>query len=70
MEDVMKKRQIRERFARRHLAHLLPVEEKAWDSSFAFHINNGLADKDAAERTWEDLQREFPRLSKYDGCQA
>ena len=52
------------------LAKLTTEENKSWDKYFAFYVEQGMSDHDAAEQTWKDLQSEFPRLRKYEGAQA
>jgi hypothetical protein len=52
------------------LAKLTAAEEKAWESAFRFHSVAGKSDTRAANAAWRDLQREFPRLMKYDGARA
>lgn len=54
---------------RHKLATLTPAEEKAWQHAFGHHLDVSKQGQDrAAARAWRDLQREFPRLRKYDGC--
>jgi hypothetical protein len=54
----------------RKLAKLTVTEEKAWESAFRFHSVAGKSDNRAANAAWKDLQKEFPRLRKYDGAHA
>lgn len=49
------------------LATLTPEENKAWDFAFAYYAET-LDDDQAASMAWRDLQAEFPRLLKFDGC--
>lgn len=53
---------------RRKLAKLTAAEEKAWEAAFRFHCVEGKSETRAANAAWCDLQREFPRLMKYDGA--
>jgi hypothetical protein len=51
-------------------AKLTPEEERAWEFAFQFYVlsenkNNATADRLA----WRDVQKEFPRLRKYDGAE-
>jgi hypothetical protein len=55
---------------RRKLAKLTPLEEKAWESAFRFHRVARKSETRAANAAWRDLQREFPRLRRYDGARA
>ncbi len=50
------------------LARLNTAEERAWEHAFRFHLDDGRGSTSAANRAWRDLQREFPRLVKYDGA--
>jgi len=54
----------------RKLAVLTIPEEKAWQSSFEFYVNEGLKDDEADSLAWTDVQKEFPRLKAFDGCEA
>jgi hypothetical protein len=54
----------------RKLAVLTPEEEKAWEFAFAFYVEDGLKDDEAGFSAWQDLQKEFPRLREFDGCEA
>jgi hypothetical protein len=54
----------------RKLATLTAEENKAWESAFAFHVNNGASDKRADSLAWKDLCAEFPRLRNFQGCKA
>jgi hypothetical protein len=49
-------------------AQLSPLEDSCWVFAFCFYVNEGSSDEDADWQTWRDLQAEFPRLKKYDGC--
>lgn len=53
---------------RRKLARLNAAEEKAWEHAFRYHLEDGRGSTSAANRAWRDLQREFPRLMKYEGA--
>lgn len=53
---------------KRKLARLNAAEEQAWEFAFRFHLDDGLTDTRAANRAWQDLRREFPRLREYDGA--
>jgi hypothetical protein len=54
---------------KRKLARLNAIEERAWEHAFHYHVNIAKQGQDrAANRAWRDLQREFPRLRKYDGA--
>lgn len=54
---------------RRKLARLNAAEEKFWQTAFAYHQEVGKQGQErAAARAWRDLQRDFPRLRKYQGC--
>jgi hypothetical protein len=55
---------------KRKLTILKPTEEKAWEHAFRFHVNAGLSDTRAANSAWRDLQKEFPRLRKFDGAHS
>ena len=49
-------------------ARLTIAENKAWESAFAFHAENGASDKRADSLAWKDLCAEFPRLRAFKGC--
>lgn len=49
-------------------AELTPAEDKAWTSYFLYYKEQGLSDKGADKKAWEDLQKEFLRLKKYEGA--
>jgi hypothetical protein len=56
---------------RRKLVRLTRKEAKAWDFAFAMYAeptSSKKRDKQAAEMAWRDMQEDFPRLKKYDGC--
>jgi hypothetical protein len=53
---------------KRKLARLTAAEEKAWEAAFRFHCVAGKSGTRAANAAWRDLQREFPRLMKYDSA--
>jgi hypothetical protein len=54
---------------RRRLATFTPAEEHAWQSAFEYHLNVSKQGQDrACNRAWRDVQKEFPRLKKYDGA--
>ena len=50
------------------LAELTPEENKAWETAFAFHIDDGKNDNDADKEAWADVVKEFPRLAKFNGA--
>ena len=50
------------------IAVLTPEENKAWESYFACYVEDGLSDEEADQATWNDLQKDFPRLLEFDGC--
>lgn len=50
------------------LAHLTPEEDKTWDKTWEFYVNEGYDDNAAGKLTWQDLQIQFPRLQEYDGA--
>jgi hypothetical protein len=53
----------------RKLATFTATEERAWEHAFRYHLTVSKQGQDrAAGRAWRDLQREFPRLRKYDGA--
>jgi hypothetical protein len=54
---------------KRKLVRLNSIEERAWEHAFDYHLYISKQGQDrAANRAWRDLQREFPRLMKYDGA--
>jgi len=53
---------------KRKLAKLNAIEERAWEAAFRFHCVAGKSDTRATNAAWRDLQREFPRLRKFDGA--
>lgn len=53
---------------RHKLAKLTAAEEKAWEAAFRFHCVAGKSETQAANAAWRDLQREFPRLMRYDSA--
>lgn len=53
---------------RRKIAVLTEAEDRAWNRNYSFFIVHGFTDKEADERTWHDMKREFPRLRNYQGC--
>lgn len=55
---------------KRKLAVLTAEEKHAWESYFAFYVDEGLKDDEADSAAWKDLQDEFPRLKEFDGCEA
>jgi len=55
---------------KRKLAILTSAEEKSWQWAFEFYVNEGLKDDEADSLAWSDLQKEFPRLKSFDGCEA
>jgi hypothetical protein len=54
----------------RKLAVLTVPEEKAWQFAFEYHLDDGKTDAQADSLAWSDLQKEFPRLKAFDGCEA
>ena len=54
----------------RNLAVLTVREEKAWQWAFEFYVDEGLKDDEADSLAWVDVQKEFPRLRAFDGCEA
>ena len=54
----------------RRLAVLSPYEDKCWVFAFCFYLDQGRSDRVADKFAWRDLQREFVRLLKYEGCRA
>lgn len=51
------------------LTILTPQEEKTWLLIFDYYKASPYLDLDAAaRRAWKDLQKEFPRLLKFQGC--
>ena len=50
-------------------AVLTPAEDKAWVFSFCYFIDMGLSDAQADKLAWRDVQREFPRLRGFSGCE-
>lgn len=55
---------------RKRLATLLPEENKAWETAFVYWKQKGYSDARADARAWIDVQMDFPRLKKFDGCRA
>ncbi|MCK4545424.1 hypothetical protein KAU43_07785 [candidate division WOR-3 bacterium] len=51
----------------KRLTKLTPKEERAWDFAWTFYEDEYPDDNERAEKIWEDLQLEFPRLRKFDG---
>lgn len=53
------------------LVTLTPEEEKAWETSFCYHIlTSKQGPGEACRRAWRDVQKLFPRLLDYSGCKA
>lgn len=50
-------------------AKLTPDEKAAWESAYYYYGENR-SELLADELAWRDLQLEFPRLKKFDGCKA
>lgn len=48
------------------LATLTPEENSAWENAFAFYAE--APEIKADELAWRDVQKQFPRLKKYDGA--
>lgn len=53
---------------KRRLAMLTQEEERAWIFAFGYYLEQNKSELEADELAWRDLQLEFPRLRKYDGC--
>ncbi len=53
---------------KRNLATLNPFEDKCWVFAFNYYLDRGKSQREADKLAWEDLQVQFPRLPKYDGC--
>jgi hypothetical protein len=55
----------------RKLAVLPAEENKVWESTFAFYVEDkGMSDMRADIATWRDMQEQFPRLRAFSGCKA
>lgn len=54
--------------SRPKLARLNVAESRAWLRAFQYHVDSGCGPIRAGQRTWRDIQKEFPRLKKYDGA--
>ncbi len=52
----------------KRIAKLNPKENHAWEFAFCFHLEDGNSDAKADRLAWKDLQADFPRLKKYQGC--
>jgi len=52
------------------LATLNPYEDKCWVFAFCYYLDRGKTKKRADELAWEDLQEQFQRLRKFDGCRV
>jgi hypothetical protein len=52
----------------RKLATLTPYEDKCWVFAFCFYLDEGRSDAQADRLAWGELQLEFPRLRRYQGC--
>ena len=55
--------------ASKKTTHLTPEEDKAWVHAFCYYLDNGYSKEKADKYAWLDLQKEFPRLKEFDGCQ-
>ena len=51
----------------KNLATLTTKEDKAWEFAFTYHKDGGLSDSQADKLAWTDVQKEFPRLLKFNG---
>lgn len=51
------------------LATLTPDEDVAWENAFVCSKDAGMTDMEADAQAWSEVQREFPRLREFDGCQ-
>jgi hypothetical protein len=49
---------------------LTAAEEKAWEHAFSYYLDQKKGQMKADKLAWRDLQKEFPRLKKYDGAAA
>jgi len=52
----------------RKLARLSPYEDKCWVFALCYWLDRGKTDDEASRLAWRDVQLEFPRLQKYEGC--
>ncbi len=59
----------RKRRGPKNLARLNPFEDKCWVFAFNYYLDRGKSEREADRLAWEDLQVQFPRLRKYDGCE-
>jgi len=50
-------------------ATLTAEENKVWESTFAFYVEEeGMSDSRADRATWKEMQEQFPRLRAFQGC--
>jgi hypothetical protein len=52
----------------RKLARMSPYEDKCWVFALCYWLDRGKTDEEAGRLAWRDIQLEFPRLQKYEGC--
>ena len=52
----------------KRLATLKPAENKAWIDAFNQYLGTGYSSHGADRNAWREIQEQFPRLKKYDGC--
>jgi hypothetical protein len=52
------------------LARLNPYEDKCWVFAFCYYLDRGRSERQADKLAWRDLQKEFPRLRNYKGCES
>jgi hypothetical protein len=49
-------------------AVLNPYEDKCWVFAYCYYLDRGKSETEADKLAWLDLQAQFPRLRKYQGC--
>ena len=55
--------------SKRALTTLTDAEARAWQQECEYQITTGQQGQDkAAERAWRAIQRQFPRLLRYQGA--
>ena len=49
---------------------LTVAESIAYGFAFGYYFDEGATEAEADRWAWEDIQQEFPRLQRFEGCLA
>ena len=55
---------------KKRIAKLTLEEDRVWTGLFANYMDEGRTEAEADRLTWREMKILFPRLAKFDGCEA